>query len=246
MGSSRLAGKVLQPVAGRPVLWHVVHRLKKCRELDEVRIATTTHSQDDPIIAFAKQEGVPVTRGSEDNVLQRYQLAVDESQADIIIRVTGDAPLIDTTIIDVMLAKMRETGADICGGGGLDADVIHEGFSVVSRRLFDELVRNGGHDPSVREHVIYKFDEYVPDLVPSVITFDPRHFFKGARISVDGFPSIPLPTSRSSTPSTINWRPSPARLTWAMSSTCSSVSQNLCASIPTCAKNWAPNDLTNC
>jgi len=185
MGSSRLAGKVLQPVAGRPVLWHVVHRLKKCRELDEVRIATTTHSQDDPIIAFAKQEGVPVTRGSEDNVLQRYQLAVDESQADIIIRVTGDAPLIDTTIIDVMLAKMRETGADICGGGGLDADVIHEGFSVVSRRLFDELVRNGGHDPSVREHVIYKFDEYVPDLVPSVITFDPRHFFKGARISVD-------------------------------------------------------------
>jgi spore coat polysaccharide biosynthesis protein SpsF len=185
MGSSRLPGKVLRPLVGQPVLWHVVHRLKQCQELDEVRIATTTQSADDPLVEFAAEQSVPITRGSEDDVMSRYMQTTEESQADILIRVTGDAPLIDTKTIDLLLADMRKTKADITGGGGLDHHVIHEGFTVVSRNLLERLNERGRDDPYVREHVIVKIDEYVPELVASVVTFDPRHFFKGARISVD-------------------------------------------------------------
>ncbi|MFT4540866.1 MAG: spore coat polysaccharide biosynthesis protein SpsF, partial [Planctomycetota bacterium] len=67
MSSTRLPGKVLMPIVGRPLLWHIVHRLQQCRELDKIVIATTTEDSDDPIEAFGKEHGVMVVRGSLDN-----------------------------------------------------------------------------------------------------------------------------------------------------------------------------------
>src|ERR1700754_4662075 len=88
MGSPRLPGKVLKPVAGRPLLWHIVHRLKKSHLIEDVAIATTTNPMDDAIVDFGKQHGVAIIRGPEDNVLARFALAAEATDADIVVRVS--------------------------------------------------------------------------------------------------------------------------------------------------------------
>ena len=100
MGSSRFPGKVLRHLAGEPVLWHIIYRLKKCQTVDVIAMATSVNPLDDPLEEFCKEQKVFCVRGSEDNVLDRYRQAAEELEADVIIRVTGDAPLVDPEIID--------------------------------------------------------------------------------------------------------------------------------------------------
>ena len=75
MGSSRLPGKVLEPVAGKPMLWHILHRLGQCRSVDAIAVATSTDPRDDAIVKFCADEGVTCVRGPLQNVLERYRLA---------------------------------------------------------------------------------------------------------------------------------------------------------------------------
>src|SRR5206468_1454321 len=100
MGSSRLPGKVLEPVAGKPMLWHILHRLGQCGSVDQVAVATSTDQRDDAIEKFCAGEGVICVRGPLQNVLERYRLAAVRTGAQTLLRVTGDAPLIDPGIID--------------------------------------------------------------------------------------------------------------------------------------------------
>src|SRR6516225_8202855 len=86
MGSTRLPGKVLRPVAGQPLLWHIIHRLKASHLIEEIAIATTTHPRDDAIVEFGQARGVAVVRGSEDDVLARFARAAEVLDADIIVR----------------------------------------------------------------------------------------------------------------------------------------------------------------
>src|SRR5712675_1064473 len=72
MGSTRLPGKVLKPVAGEPLLWHIVHRLQACRLLEEIAVATTTNPADEAIVEWCNAQNVTVVRGPEDHVLARY------------------------------------------------------------------------------------------------------------------------------------------------------------------------------
>src|SRR5262252_1367416 len=71
MGSTRLPGKVLRPVAGEPLLWHIVHRLKACHLLEEIAVATSTNPADEAIVEWCNQERVTVVRGPEEDVLAR-------------------------------------------------------------------------------------------------------------------------------------------------------------------------------
>jgi spore coat polysaccharide biosynthesis protein SpsF len=100
MSSSRLPGKVLLDIAGQPMIRHVVERTRFARTLDAVIIATTTDPSDDPVAAFAASAGIPFTRGSLHDVLDRYYQAAKAHQADIIVRVTADCPVIDPDVID--------------------------------------------------------------------------------------------------------------------------------------------------
>ncbi|WP_026464836.1 cytidylyltransferase domain-containing protein [Adhaeribacter aquaticus] len=97
MTSSRLPGKVLLPVNNIPVLQYHLQRLQESKL--PIFIATTINATDDPIVAFAEQQNIPVFRGDEQNVLSRYYGCAIEHQLDIIIRVTSDCPLIDGNII---------------------------------------------------------------------------------------------------------------------------------------------------
>lgn len=100
MTSTRLPGKVLLPIAGRPMLSYQLERLRRVRHADKIIIATTTNATDDPIVDFCAAEGVVCTRGSEHDVLSRYFEAATQFQATTIVRVTSDCPLIDPQLID--------------------------------------------------------------------------------------------------------------------------------------------------
>ena len=184
LGSSRLPGKVLMPLAGKPVLWHIIHRLRQCRTLDAIAVATSTSRADDPVEAFAMSQLVECVRGPEDNVLARYALAAEQTQADIVVRVTGDAPLVDPAMLDELVRALIQRGADFSTGEP-GVPCIHEGFCAFSRRALDKLVRQAGQDPVAREHVTAYFKEH-PGFVPiAYVTVDPEYQLGGCRISVD-------------------------------------------------------------
>ena len=110
MGSTRLPGKVLKPVAGQPLLWHIVHRLKASHLIEEIAIATTTNPRDDAIVEFGQAHGVTVVRGPEDDVLARFACAAETLDADIIVRVSSDAPFIDAGFVDHLVASHDRAG----------------------------------------------------------------------------------------------------------------------------------------
>ena len=184
MGSSRLPGKVLTHLAGKPVLWHIVHRLRKCRTLDAIAVATSTSPADDPVEQFALGEGIAIVRGPEDNVLARYLLAAEQMRADIIVRVTGDAPLVDPASIDQMVETLMKKKADFCMGDPQTPSV-HEGFSAFTMHALQKLVDEASDDPVAREHVTAYFKKHTGFARVAYISIDPDYQFSGARISVD-------------------------------------------------------------
>ncbi|WP_373888783.1 aldo/keto reductase [Massilia sp. ZL223] len=104
MSSSRLPGKVMMHAAGRPMLGHQIERLRQVRNAAELVVATSTEIDDDVIAAYCAGQGVGLVRGSLDDVLARYVQAARMSDADVIVRVTGDCPLIDPAIVDEVIA----------------------------------------------------------------------------------------------------------------------------------------------
>lgn len=109
MSSTRLPGKVLLPIMGKPVLWHIVNRLRATPGIEKIVVTTSTTSDDDKIADFAMQHEVACFRGSEDDVLDRYYYAARRFKADPIIRITGDCPFVDPEVIGHLL-ELYETG----------------------------------------------------------------------------------------------------------------------------------------
>jgi len=92
------------------MLWHIVNRARQAKLLNEVIVATSEGASDDPIASFCEQENVLYYRGSEDDVLDRYYQAAKRSEADVIVRVTGDCPLVDPALIDDLVNFFLEGG----------------------------------------------------------------------------------------------------------------------------------------
>jgi spore coat polysaccharide biosynthesis protein SpsF len=164
MGSTRLPGKVLKPIAGQPLLWHIVHRLKASHLIEDVAVATTTNPRDDAIAEFGQTHGVTIVRGPEDDVLARFARAAEILDADIVVRVSSDAPFIDAPFIDHLIASMIEQGGDyvLLEEGAVTA---HEGVDPFTRRALDKLMMDAHDDPVAREHVTGYFKLH-PQFVP--------------------------------------------------------------------------------
>lgn len=154
MGSTRLPGKVLKTVNGRPLLSYQIERIKRCHEVNDIVIATTTNPQDQVIVELAEREGVQIFRGSEDDVLDRYFKAAQQAKADIVVRSTSDCPLVDPAVIDraVVLLKSRFPNIDYVSNAlkrtyprGMDVEV----FSFNALKKAAEETQN----PYDREHV---------------------------------------------------------------------------------------------
>ncbi len=107
MGSSRLPGKVLRPLGGRPVLSWVVRAAEASKSVDEVVVATSTSPEDDEVVKLCAELGVAVVRGPEDDVLSRFLVALDAHPADAVVRLTSDCPLLDPAVIAQTVGAFR-------------------------------------------------------------------------------------------------------------------------------------------
>ena len=104
MGSTRLPGKVMREVLGKPLLSHLITRLKEAKLINKILIATTNKDKDKPILKLARESGIDSFAGSEDDVLDRYYQAAVKCNAQVIVRITADCPLIDPELVDKIVA----------------------------------------------------------------------------------------------------------------------------------------------
>lgn len=112
MTSSRLPGKVLLPASGIPMLQHLVNRLRAVPSLDGIVLATTTNETDDALEAFAGQMGISCFRGSEEDVMSRVIGAAASVNADLVVEITGDCPIIDPQVIEQTIRMYHANPAD--------------------------------------------------------------------------------------------------------------------------------------
>lgn len=152
-GSTRLPGKVMMKVKGKTLLEILVCRLSKSKYITEIVIATTSNPEDDAVCREAERLKIYCFRGSQNDVLDRYyQAAVSAEQPDIVLRITGDCPLIDPGLVDQVVSELLEKDFDICGNAypatfpdGLDVEAFK--FSVLETTWKNAI---SGYD---REHV---------------------------------------------------------------------------------------------
>ncbi len=152
MGSTRLPGKVLREIEGRPLLWYEIARLQQLNHPCTLLIATSTEPENKPLVDFAEDLGIECFQGNENDVLDRYYQACLKFKADIIVRVTGDCPLIDPGVIDRGIDIFLEGNHSYVSNvhpptypDGLDVEIFS--FSALERAW-----REAGKE-SEREHV---------------------------------------------------------------------------------------------
>jgi len=141
LGSTRLPGKVLRSVGGRPLLAWILDRLGAARELDGIVIATSTAPADDALEAFAAEHGVACVRGSEDDVVARLLGAAARWSADAVARITGDCPLVDPGIVDDVVRAFRARAWELDYAGNVYPSTFPHGLDVevYTRRLLERL-----------------------------------------------------------------------------------------------------------
>lgn len=111
-GSTRFPNKVFALIDGKPLLWHVVNRLKYATKIDDIIVATTVSEKDDKIEEWCKKNNVHCFRGSEENVLNRYYSASEAFPSDYVVRITADDPFKEPKVIDAVITKLIEEGYD--------------------------------------------------------------------------------------------------------------------------------------
>ena len=114
MGSSRLPGKVLADLGGRPALAWLVERMERAAEVDVVVVATSVEAADDPVAAFCSERGVKLHRGPLEDLAARVLGAAEAFGFDAVVRVNGDSPLLDQRLVDRGVALLREIGRASC------------------------------------------------------------------------------------------------------------------------------------
>ncbi len=186
LGSTRLPGKVLREVHGRPLLDWMLERLALARSLDGVVLLTSGSPKDDPLAEWARARGVALFRGSEVDVLDRYHRAAQEHGAGTVVRLTADCPLIDPAVIDRVVGAMHASPgaldyvANTCPPpatfpDGMDVEV----FSAAAL----ERAWREARDPLHREHVTFEFWRGPGDY--RILRVDHPEDLSDVRVTVD-------------------------------------------------------------
>jgi spore coat polysaccharide biosynthesis protein SpsF len=152
MTSTRLPGKVLLPIVGKPMLELLVERLRRVRLADSLLIATTVNAADEPIVQLCRRLGVACSRGSEHDVLARYYEAALAQQAAVVVRVTSDCPLLDPALVDEAIAMYRGGQFDYVTNGLSRSYPVGMSAEVFSFGLLEQAWREAKAAPE-REHV---------------------------------------------------------------------------------------------
>ena len=177
MGSTRRPGKSMADLAGKPLVWHVLDRLKRSRRPDEIVLATTTKPEDDVLVTVANDSGVSSFRGSEMDLVDRYYQAALAHQAAVVVRVCADNPVVEPAEVDRIIEYHKKGKSDFSSNthninnngypDGLGAEV----FGIHSLRKVWEVTK----DPRNREHPHSYFYEHPEEFrigtVPCPIEF---------------------------------------------------------------------------
>jgi len=138
MGSTRLPNKVMKPIGGVPLIELLLARLAKSKEIAQIVLATSTDERNTPLVEHVQSLGFTCVRGSESDVLDRYLVAARQVQADIVVRITGDCPLIDAELVDQAIHRFKSVNVDYLSNSspatypdGLDTEV----FSIQALEL---------------------------------------------------------------------------------------------------------------
>jgi spore coat polysaccharide biosynthesis protein SpsF len=183
-GSERLPNKVLLPLGGKTVIEHVLAAVKASSLADTVVLATTTNRQDDPLVMTAAALNVRVYRGSEQDVLERFVRATEHTEAEIIVRITADDPLLDPRIIDHVIAHYLKGGCDYASNiierswpRGVDTEV----FSRTALLTADKF----GLAPEHREHVTIFIRTRADLFTLRSVTARPEERWPDLRLCID-------------------------------------------------------------
>ena len=187
MDSSRLPGKALMDIGGRPLLGHVIDRVRRVRDRASrgfpVVVATSDHRKDDPVADFARAEGVAVFRGAAEDVAKRCVDCAEAFGFDDLARISGDSPFIDAHLMALMIAERQRRGVDIatnvlprsCPAGNAMEIVTTEAMRRVLSRT---------QDPEDREHVT-RYIYGHPEEFTIWSHHEPPEAFAGVRVVVD-------------------------------------------------------------
>lgn len=173
MGSTRLPGKVLMDLAGTPMLARVVHRTQRAQTIDAIVVAITDLAQDDVLAQLCAARGWLCYRGSENDVLDRYYQAARQFDADIIVRITSDCPLIDPGVIDQVVQAYRTSPPVDYACNVLPRRTFPRGLDteVFGRELLERLWHLD-QNPATREHVTQYLHKHLAEFTTRGVMHD--------------------------------------------------------------------------
>jgi glutamate-1-semialdehyde 2,1-aminomutase len=152
MGSTRLPGKVMKPMAGIPMIELLLTRLATSKEISKIIVVTSLGELNTPLVQHVKALGYACEQGSENDVLDRYFQSAKENHADVVVRITGDCPLVDPALVDMAVSRYLAEDLDyLCNNypptypDGLDIEIFS--FKAL-KKAWEEAT-----DPFEREHV---------------------------------------------------------------------------------------------
>ena len=218
MKSTRMPGKAMKGVMGRPLLGYLVERLRACKYLDDIIIATTVNREDDIIADYAGKENLPFFRGSEHDVLSRYYETAREFGVKHVVRISSDCPLVDPVLVDRAIANYLDGGYDYAHlspafAEGLDTEVFsfraletaHQKAKWKSERehvtlylnnnleLFNKLVIDNETDDSTYRFTVDEPEDFevVKAIFEALYEKDARPFgFEAVKSFLDAHPEI--------------------------------------------------------
>jgi len=161
--SSRLPGKVLKPIMGKPMLAYQLERLARCKKIDRLIVATSDHPEDQAIANLCNELNISCFHGPLEDVLARFYLATEKYQPTHIVRLTGDCPLADPAVIDELISLHLEGGYDYSSNchipsypDGLDAEILtYQSLKTIYQQA---------QTPAEHEHVTYYIHQHKADF----------------------------------------------------------------------------------
>lgn len=188
MSSARFPGKVLAPLAGDPIIAHVVRRLATVVPIERITVATSTEASDEPLALYAASLGVSVFRGPLDDVFERFRLCLRQHPCDWFLRICGDSPLLDVHVLRHVIALFETVDADLITNAHIRTFPVGQGVEALKSATF-AAIDSQRLDAFDREHVT-RFYYSHPDEFRIVNVAHDQPEMAGTSVAVDTFDDL--------------------------------------------------------